>query len=106
MPGVARERCRNHPDREAAARCLGCGMFYCRECVTDHEGRMLCVSCLRKRPSVITGKARLLTGLAEKAAAVGAAGAAMLFFYVLGRLLIVIPAVVHEGRLTEYLGLR
>lgn len=40
-------RCWNHPQREAAARCPGCRRFFCRECVSEHAGRMLCASCLR-----------------------------------------------------------
>ncbi|MFP4054916.1 MAG: rhomboid family protein [Phycisphaerae bacterium] len=40
-------RCHNHPQREAAARCPECGRFFCRECVTEHEGRVICSACLR-----------------------------------------------------------
>jgi hypothetical protein len=39
-------RCFNHANREAAAKCLSCGRFYCRECVTEHGPRVLCASCL------------------------------------------------------------
>ncbi|HEY3758110.1 MAG TPA: hypothetical protein VGL42_18290 [Opitutaceae bacterium] len=35
-----------HSDREAAALCRGCGMPFCRECVTEHGGRLLCAGCL------------------------------------------------------------
>lgn len=40
------EICHHHPRRPAAARCLGCGRGYCRECVTEHEHRILCAECL------------------------------------------------------------
>ncbi len=43
------KRCFNHAGREAAARCPGCRRFYCRECVTEHDGRVLCAECLRRR---------------------------------------------------------
>jgi hypothetical protein len=47
VPGsVARARCRNHADREAVARCPECGNFFCRECIVEHEGRMICTGCL------------------------------------------------------------
>jgi len=39
-------RCWNHEDREAACRCPGCGRPFCRECVTEHEARLLCSKCL------------------------------------------------------------
>jgi len=40
------QRCWNHEAREAACRCPGCGRSYCRECVSEHEGRLLCAACL------------------------------------------------------------
>ena len=46
--GLTRQRCFNHELREAAARCPECQHFYCRECVTEHEGRVLCVDCLKQ----------------------------------------------------------
>ena len=42
-----RWRCRRHPERPASARCPACGGTYCRECVVEHDGRILCASCLR-----------------------------------------------------------
>lgn len=47
-PTLTRSRCIVHPEREAAARCIGCESFFCRECITEHDGRMLCVECHRK----------------------------------------------------------
>ena len=40
------QRCWNHERREAVCRCPECGRSYCRECVTEHEARLLCASCL------------------------------------------------------------
>ena len=45
-------KCRLHPDREAVARCVGCETLYCRECVAEHDGRMLCSACLAQAPEV------------------------------------------------------
>ncbi|MGA3240549.1 MAG: hypothetical protein ABSG03_30115 [Bryobacteraceae bacterium] len=51
MAGIElQQRCWNHDAREAACRCPGCGRSYCRECVSEHEGRLLCAACL----SVVT----------------------------------------------------
>lgn len=44
---VIQQRCWNHESREAVCRCPECGNSYCRECVTEHEGRLLCAVCLR-----------------------------------------------------------
>jgi hypothetical protein len=49
MPGLPiRQQCWNHETREAVCRCPGCSRSYCRECVTEHEARLLCAACLRK----------------------------------------------------------
>ena len=45
-----RQQCWNHEAREAVCRCPGCGHSYCRECVTEHDTRLLCAACLRKVP--------------------------------------------------------
>jgi hypothetical protein len=47
MAGIElQQRCWNHEAREAACRCPACGRNYCRECVSEHEGRLLCAACL------------------------------------------------------------
>ena len=49
------QRCWNHDAREAVCRCPGCSRSFCRECVTEHEARLLCAACLNslanKRPA-------------------------------------------------------
>ena len=40
------QTCFQHPDREAVVRCPSCRKYYCRECVTEHDDRMLCSNCL------------------------------------------------------------
>src|SRR5471030_2475362 len=45
---LRQRRCDNHPQREASARCPECGKFFCRECITEHDDRVLCASCLAK----------------------------------------------------------
>jgi len=46
--GLRHARCLFHPPREAAARCPRCGGTFCRECVTDEEGKLACPPCLRR----------------------------------------------------------
>jgi hypothetical protein len=40
------QRCLNHATREAVAQCPTCKRFFCRECITEHAGRMICVACV------------------------------------------------------------
>ena len=40
-------RCANHATREAVARCPACKKDLCRECITEHKGKMLCTDCLK-----------------------------------------------------------
>jgi hypothetical protein len=77
-------------------RCPNCAKYYCRECVTEHEDRLICAACLRvlaaARPEKrgfgrAAGVLTALTGLLL----------AWLFFYYAGRVLILVPSAVHEG---------
>ena len=97
MTPLARQRCRNHAEREAAARCPDCQRYFCRECVSEHENRVLCVSCLaqfqevvRPRPGRFHAFGRLVAGML---AVVGV----WFFFFLLGRGLLAIPSSFHEG---------
>ncbi len=45
---LAEQRCWNHERREAACRCPDCRRYFCRECVTEHQQRLLCAACLRQ----------------------------------------------------------
>ncbi len=77
----AQRRCRNHPAREAACRCPECRLDYCRECVTEHAGRLLCSGCIAK----VSAKAGAGGGTRRRLRAVGVAAggmlAAWLFFF-------------------------
>lgn len=95
-------QCAIHPQREAAARCASCAGFFCRECVTEHDLRMLCACCLRETTSSdkpqkqrrsLLAPLGVLTQLALGTAAL------WLSFYLIGRLLIAVPASFHEGTL-------
>lgn len=41
------QRCFHHERREAVCRCPQCRRSFCRECVTEHEDRLVCAACLR-----------------------------------------------------------
>ena len=48
MSSLAAQRCLHHDDREAVCRCPGCHDYFCRECVSEHGGRLLCAVCLAR----------------------------------------------------------
>ena len=48
MANLAAERCLTHPEREAVARCSSCRRCFCRECVSEHAGFIICGACLKK----------------------------------------------------------
>src|SRR5204863_4062550 len=48
MQSLLHQRCFNHGEREAVARCPECRQFYCRECITEHDDRVICANSLRK----------------------------------------------------------
>ncbi len=89
---VARARCRNHADREAVARCPECGSFFCRECISEHDGRMMCTHCIRLRlaPGETKKNRQLLRRGLLWCAALGGVFIAWSFFVLLGRLLLLL----------------
>jgi hypothetical protein len=101
MNAVSKSLCLNHPLREAAARCVGCGKSFCRECVTALDRRMFCSGCLiaqsadKVRPKrdwflLTTGFQLVLAALVLWAGA-----------YYLGKLLLSVPSEFHEGKVWE-----
>ena len=96
---LAQTRCFNHSDREAAARCPGCQRFFCRECVTEHQGQVKCAFCLRESLSSTGQRTRFAGVLSRFVASVIGLLFAGLCFYYLGRLLMLLPDTFHEGSL-------
>src|SRR5271165_6140445 len=86
------QRCSNHSLREAAVQCPSCKRFFCRECVTEHQGRMICVGCVAARVAAQPG-ARFQARWTIMAAA-GIVLAWLLFYY-LGLTLTRIPSEFH-----------
>jgi hypothetical protein len=101
MTLLVQQRCLHHPEREAVARCPECGRFFCHECVTEHEDRVICADCLPrlarregKRRGWFADAGRLL---------LCAAGALLvwLYFFVIGRALLSLPDPFHKESLWE-----
>jgi hypothetical protein len=90
-------RCLHHPVREAVARCPECTQFFCRECITEHDDRVICSSCLKKLTVKAEVPRRNLAPLGRFVAAGAGLLLAWLFFFLIGRILVNIPSEFHEG---------
>ena len=91
MPKLVHQRCLHHTDREAASRCPSCRMFFCRECVTEHNGRVLCRKCLVSNQTS-AGSSRVQTWLAWTVFGTGGFLFAWAVLYYIGGLLSRMPA--------------
>ncbi|HUL31997.1 MAG TPA: rhomboid family protein [Thermodesulfobacteriota bacterium] len=92
---IALERCFNHASREAVARCPECGRFFCRECISEHDDRVICSFCLKRlgtKPKRGYRLARLVPLIPILL------GVLLLWssFYLLGKALLTIPSSFHE----------
>ena len=72
-------------------RCPECHRYYCRECVIEHQGRMICGECVA-RTGVANSTPMALAPSALLVAAVGGLLLAWLVFYYLGAMLARIPS--------------
>ena len=89
------QRCSNHSLREAAVQCPSCKRYFCRECVTEHAGRMICVTCVNAlaRDAHKTGRGARVRWTVSAFAGILIA---WLVFYYLGLTLARIPSKFHE----------
>ncbi len=97
MASLVHQRCFHHARREAVARCPECHRFFCRECITEHEARVICASCLTKRVT------RAASGRGRWGELLSVAGCGLavfvlwIFFYQWGQMLLSLPSSFHEG---------
>jgi hypothetical protein len=101
-PTAPRRRCARHEEREAVARCVGCGGGFCRECVTEHAHRLYCAACFAASvagPKAAADAARPLRRGRTQALCLTAGSLLILVAttYWLGRLLTSAPPELHEG---------
>lgn len=97
MSTLQKQRCLVHLGREAVARCPQCTQYFCRECVTEHEDRVICTSCLRQLTAKPEKKKRNWSAFKRLVAATSGLLLAWMMFYFVGRMLLSIPAEVHDG---------
>ena len=101
MEALARQRCLHHSTREAVARCPECGQFYCRECITEHDDRIICASCLKKLAAAEAQPRREPPNLWPVAQLAAGFVFAWMLFYFSGRILISLPEEFHDDKLWQ-----
>ena len=99
LPSLSRQRCFNHFQREAAARCVECGNFFCRECIAEHDDRIVCAACLVKLVQRPRSSRRRLAGFFRVCQCALGLFILWFFFYLAGQSLLAIPTSFHEGTL-------
>jgi hypothetical protein len=97
---ISEQRCFNHAAREAVARCPECRRYFCRECISEHEDRMVCAQCLKRlmaKPmrrhsfAVLMRMSQIVIGIVLLWST----------FYLLGRVLLTIPTPFHKSGMTH-----
>jgi hypothetical protein len=93
---LRQRRCDNHPNREASARCPECGRFFCRECITEHDDRVLCASCLAKLTIKKTADKKSWALVPRLGLALLAAAVVYFTLLLAGNILLSIPSHFHS----------
>lgn len=102
MTHLHQRQCLNHTTREAVARCPECGHFYCRECIAEHDDRVICAACLRKMLRTVQKDRRPFSAWFTRATALGLSLMTGWFaFYLVGKILLSIPTSFHDGTLWQ-----
>jgi hypothetical protein len=91
-----------HPDREAVAICLSCNHYFCRECVTEHRGRVLCKACLSKEKGKSIKRKKMPLFIRAALAILIGLFLCYILFYSLGYTLSIIPDKFHQGTYFEH----
>jgi len=96
---IAQQRCFNHRQREAVARCPVCGRFFCRECITEHDDRVICVACLQTVAKHKQHQRSYLHIFRVAAQCMMAFLLLWIIYFSIGQALLRIPTRFHEGTL-------
>jgi hypothetical protein len=92
------QRCWHHEAREAVCRCPSCGRPFCRECVSEHEARLLCAACLAAQ---VRARQPRRGRVSPAALAVAGLVLAWLLFYGAGRAMVLVSARMQEAAWEE-----
>ncbi len=100
-PPLRARRCSRHSVREAVAKCPVCAGFFCRECIVEHEGRLICALCLGRQIAVAASASAQRRDSRATLRSTVTIGLSLLFlwalFYGFGSVLLRIPTAVHDG---------
>lgn len=99
MQNLVQQRCFNHAAREAVARCPECRGFFCRECITEHEDRVVCAICLKKLTQLPLTRRRAFVHVLHFTQCLLGVVVAWFFFFLIGQSLLALPDSFHEGTL-------
>lgn len=98
---LSRQRCTNHLQREAVARCPECKRHFCRECITEYKNRLLCNHCLTKASGIKNKRSNLIKAVVYMICCFAGFLIAFGFFYTVAKTIAAIPQPYHRN----YLGL-
>ena len=101
MPHITHQRCHVHLQREAVARCPECRRFFCRECITEHEDKVLCAACLQQRVKPSAKASHRFRGFLQLGHFFAGILLLYLLFYYVAQLLLSLPTEFHEGTLWQ-----
>jgi hypothetical protein len=101
MENLLHQRCFNHMLREAVARCPECRRYFCRECVTEHDDKVLCAGCLETKIILKAASSTRLSRLVRVLYFLLGAMLLWIVFYYIGQILLSLPSEFHEGTLWE-----
>ncbi len=101
MQNLAQQRCFNHAAREAVAQCPECGQCFCRECITEHDDRVVCAACLKKLARRPVTRRPAFVRLLRLVQCVFGLLIAWFFFFLIGDSLTKLPTSFHEKTLWQ-----
>jgi hypothetical protein len=97
MSTLTLQRCLHHVEREAVARCVSCTQHFCRECIVEHEGRVVCAECRKKLIANVQTRRGMMRRLAAGAHLLLSVFLLWFCIYLFGKALLLIPSSFHEG---------
>ncbi|MBE9503780.1 MAG: rhomboid family protein [Proteobacteria bacterium] len=104
MSDLSQKKCFNHGDREAVAACPECSNFFCRECIVEHDDRILCSTCLEKCVNPTKKRSFPFAALTRLGQFIFGFSIVWLMFYYVSEALLSIPSSFHEGTIWQKLG--
>jgi hypothetical protein len=101
MANLTHQRCLNHALREAVARCPECRQCFCRECITEHDGRVICAACLKQLVRLPLFQRPAFAGVLRVLQCMAGLFVAWFFFHLVAEMLLKLPSDFHEGTLWQ-----